>query len=541
MSSITPNIDAVTSLLADTYAPLKQKSSWYCENPYCDGDPHTGWEWQHCRAKQRPPDGSWFIWVLISGRGFGKSRTAAEWILKEASEHPSTEWAVLGPTAQGVRKCADDLDAGLYHIAPDDVIKKYNRSPDTMGLHLNNGSIIHLISADKPDRLRGYNLAGAWCDEIASWRYGDAWLHGLLPAMRNPKTTPHIVVTSTPKPLSLLNEILKDEHEVDPVTGRRRVVVVRGATYENFKNLSPDYIHDIKSKFEGTRIGRQEIYGEILSDVDGALVNQEMIERTRLWDMPSVQMVRVVVAVDPARTTGENSDETGIIVCAKGADGRGYVLDDLSCHRKTPDEWAQIAVRAYHEYRADRLIAEKTGGDLLVEAVIRSREPNIAYTGVNALRGKALRAEPVAALYEQGKISHVGSPENFQFLESQWTSWIPDARGDSPDRVDALVHGITALGLVGQSDAHIASWAVREHPNCLECNKPSPRGTLKCPYCGADKSVNEDPVPEAATPTEVSTLTSWTPSNVRGDPQTQAVMKMLEEMNGPQPIWRRTV
>lgn len=458
---------------------------------------------------------------------------------KEASEHPGTEWAVLGPTTQGVRKCADDLKAGLYAIAPSGLVTKYNRSPDTMGLYLKNGSIIHLVSADKPDRLRGYNLAGAWCDEIASWRYPDTWAMGLMPAMRDPDTKPHVVVTSTPKPLSLLNDLIKDEDVVDPTTGRRRVVVIRGGTYENFKNLAPEFIADMKSKYEGTRIGRQEIYGELLTDVEGALVSQEMIEATRYWEMPSIQMMRIVVGVDPAMTTGERSDETGIVVCAKGADGRGYVLEDLSC-KKSPDGWAKVVCEAYEKWGADRVVAENNIGKDMVEMTVRSVNPNISYKGVHAKVGKRLRAKPIAALYEQKKVSHVGDPDGFGPLEAQWTSWVPDAPGDSPDRVDALVHALTELGLVGQSDAHVASWLELDHPSCFKCGTHAPKGTPKCPKCGADRPVVNEPVSQAQPESEAEkwSLTSGRDKYLAPDPTTTKAMEMLKQLNQPTQWWR---
>ena len=531
MSTISPNLLSVTNLLADTYAPLDQRSKWYCDNPYCSGDPHPGWEWGHCRVSQRPPDSDWFVWLLLSGRGFGKSRCAAEWLLNEVKDHPHTEWGVVAPTSEATRKCAEDLRAGLYNIAPTGFITKYNR---TLGdLYINNGSIIHLISADKPDRLRGYNLAGAWADELSSWRYPDTWHLGLIPTLRDVRVNPKIVVTTTPKPGDLLRSLIKEE--VDGLLGS--VVVTRGSTYDNAKNLAPRFLAEVKARYEGTRMGRQEIYGEMLDDVDGALVTIDMIDETRLRDRPEIYMTRIVIAVDPATTSGEDSDETGIVVCAKGADGRGYILADLSC-RESPDGWAQIVAKAYEDFQADRVVAEKNQGGDMVEKIIRSVHPNIAYKGVNAKIGKQLRAEPVAALYEQGKVSHVGV---FDKLEDQWTTWVPGAKGQSsPDRVDALVHGITELGLVGLPGVHVKEFMEMEHPPCHACGTPSPKGTPQCPKCGATINIEDQSSVQEVTETEQSSfsLGSFGPSTVKPSQTTQKVLEILRTIDS-KPAWQR--
>lgn len=450
------------------------------------------------------------------------SRCAAEWIIKEASENPKTEWGVIGPTSEAVRKCGEDLTAGIYALAlPRGVLnetKPYNR---TLGDFLfKNGSIIHLISADKPDRLRGFNLAGAWCDEIASWRYPDTWYLGLLPTLRDKRTTPHIVVTSTPKPTQLLRNLVEEEK-----SERGTTVITRGSTFENAANLAEEFVEEMRTRYEGTRRGRQELYGELLMDVDGALVTQEMIDDSRLEALPTIRLSRIVVAVDPATTSGEEADETGIVVVARGADGRGYVLADLSC-KLSPDGWAKIVADAYDKYGADRVVAEENQGRSLVEAIVRSVHPNISYKGVWASRGKRLRAEPIAALYEQGKVSHVGY---FTQLEDQWTTWVPDMKGQkSPDRVDALVHAITELGLVGLQGATFQEQMEATHPPCLNCGTPSIVGTEVCPKCG-EKLATEDAA--AATP---PTVTSWSPwsmgqPNLQPNTHTDKVMDFLRD------------
>ena len=356
------------------------------------------------------------------------------------------------------------------------------------------------------------------CDELSSWRYPDTWYLGLLPTLRDPRTTPHVVVTSTPKPVQLLRSLVDEEMSEHGTT-----VVTRGSTFDNAANLAPQFLDEMRNRYEGTRRGRQELYGELLTDVDGALVNIDMIDNTRLREFPDIRMVRIVVAVDPATTSGEDSDETGIVVVARGSDGRGYVLDDLSC-KETPDGWARIVARAYEKYSADRVVAEKNQGGDMVETIVRSVHPNISYKSISAKVGKKLRAEPIAALYEQGKISHIGY---FPQLEDQWTTWVPDQRGQrSPDRVDALVHGLTELGLVGASSNNFKEWMESEHPPCVACGTPAPRGTPTCQKCGADRADPGLPEPEAVP--DPWSLSSRPTNRVVPNPHTQAVMEALK-------------
>lgn len=444
--------------------PAREPSRWFCDRAGCDGAPHGPlWHWcdhpvdgthdkscRHARAAQRPPDGDWFVWLLLSGRGFGKSRAAAEWIVDQARNAEPGEWAVLARSAEDVRKNAEDMDAGLVKVAGPH-LRQYNRS--LMRLTLDNGSVIHLLSADKPDRLRGYNLMGAWCDELASWRYPDTWHMTLLPALRESKGEPRVVVTTTPRPVKLLKELMDGVS-----TGA--TVVTTGSTFDNAANLAPRFITEMRERYDGTRVGRQELQGELLFDSPGAVVSQDMINGARLRpeDFKTDKrdtLVRIVVAVDPATTYGEKADETGIIVCGKDGDGHGYVLDDLSC-RTSPRRWAKTVVNAYERWHADRIVTEENQGGKAWEAIFRAENPTVAYTGTRAKVGKRLRAEPITALYEQGRIHHVGS---FNELEDQLTSWEPDS-GLSPDRLDALVHGFTELGLArwGQGAGFLRYW-----------------------------------------------------------------------------------
>ena len=253
------------------------------------------------------------------------------------------------------------------------------------------------------------------------------------------------------------------------------VVLTRGSTFDNAANLSPAALAELRTRYEGTRLGRQELYGEVLEDVEGALWKMSDIEATRVETAP--EFVRVVVAVDPAVTSGDDSDETGIVVVGKGTDGRAYVLADRSC-RDSVSGWAHRVVQAFDDFNADRVVAEKNQGGDFIETTLRSVRSTLPYKGVTAKQGKRLRAEPVAALYEQGRVSHVGA---FAILEEQMTEWVPDS-GTSPDRLDALVHGVMELGLVtgGAADRFFADLA----PLCPQCSHPNAYDAVACSHCG---------------------------------------------------------
>lgn len=253
---------------------------------------------------------------------------------------------------------------------------------------------------------------------------------------------PQVCATTTPRPIDIVRRLIKL-----PTTS-----ITRGSTFDNADNLSSAYLASIKAQYEGTRLGRQELYAEILDDVDGALWLRSQIDADRVREAP--ELVRVVVAIDPAVTSGEDADETGIIVAGKGVDGHAYVLGDYTC-RLSPDQWARRAVDAYERHDADRIIAEVNQGGDLVERTIRTVAPKVPYRGVRANRGKIVRAEPVAALYEQHRVHHVGSLPQ---LEDQQCRYVPDAFDGSPDRVDALVWALTEL-MLGEGQARFAPLA----------------------------------------------------------------------------------
>jgi len=288
-----------------------------------------------------------------------------------------------------------------------------------------------MFSSEESDRLRGPQFGAAWCDELAAWRnVRETWdnLQFGLRLGRNPRQ----VITTTPRPIPLLKELLRP--------GRLDVVVTRGATRDNAANLAESFLGQIVGRYAGTRLGRQELEGELLQDIEGALWTGELIEKGRIDKSALPELKRIVVAIDPAMTTGEAANESGLIVAGVDDRDHAYILEDAS-GKYAPIEWARAAVKLYHNHTADRIVAEVNQGGAMVESTIRMVDPNVAYKAVSASRGKITRAEPVAALYEQGRVHHVGI---FPELEDQLCSFAPGMPG-SPDRGDALVWALTQL------------------------------------------------------------------------------------------------
>lgn len=391
----------------------------------------TGWH-VVARPEQLPPPGLWDTWLVMAGRGFGKTRTGAEWCLEQINSFGRRRVALVGPTAGDTRDYMVEGVSGILACSPD-----WNRpvyEPSKRLLTWPNGAVATCFSADEPERLRGPQHDAAWCDEVGTWRYGeDAW-DNLQFGMRVGKN-PQCVVTTTPRRTKLMKELLADEG--------KGVVVTRGRTLNNAANLPEKYLKKLLAKHDGTRLGRQELDGEMLDDVAGALWQREWIDRDRVKVAPD--LVRVVVAIDPSVTSGEDADEAGLVVAGLGQDGHGYVLADGSA-RMAPHEWAREAIRLYREHRADRIVAEINNGGEMVENTVRAIDPGVPFKAVHASRGKVTRAEPVSAFYEQRKVHHVGS---FPALEDQQCGFTSDfdrsRAGYSPDRVDALVWALTEL------------------------------------------------------------------------------------------------
>jgi predicted phage terminase large subunit-like protein len=389
-------------------------------------------EWlDTARDSQITPVGDWAVWLILAGRGWGKTRTGGADAALYALKNPNTRVAVVVPTFGDLKRVAFGGESGILSYLPRECLlagrgQGYNNT--VQEIRLFNGSIIQGFAATEPERLRGPQFHRAWCDEIAAWPYPETF-DQLMFGLRLGEN-PQCVITTTPKPTPLIKNLLK----------RTGTVITRGSTFDNADNLAAGALTQLKEKYEGTRLGRQELYAEVLEDIEGALWNWNMIESSRVKPENVPDLQRVVVAVDPAVTNTETSDETGIIVAGRCANGKYYVLEDRSLHG-SPDGWAREAVRAFHKYNADRLIAEVNNGGDLVEKVVRTIDREIPYTAVRASRGKIIRAEPVAALYEQGKVHHVGE---FKALEDQLTSFTPEGRV-SPDRLDALVWALTDL------------------------------------------------------------------------------------------------
>lgn len=361
--------------------------------------------------------------MILAGRGFGKTRTGAETVRYWVEAGQGRRIALVARTAADVRDVMVEGESGLLAICP-----PWNKpvyEPSKRRVRWPNGAIATTYSGDKPDQLRGPQHDKAWADEIAAWRYPDSWdqLQFGLRLGDNPQA----VVTTTPRPIKIVREILADTSTVS----------TRGNTYENAANLAPSALARLKAKYENTRLGQQELYAVLLDDNPFALWKRENIDETRVTRMPDLK--RVVVAIDPSVTANEDSDETGIVVGGVGMDGHGYILEDLT-FSGSPDKWAKQAVSAYHKYKADRIIAETNNGGDMVEFTIKTVDPTVPFRQVHASRGKRTRAEPVAALYEQKKVHHVGM---FAELEDQMCQWTEGEA--SPDRMDALVWLLTDL------------------------------------------------------------------------------------------------
>jgi phage terminase large subunit-like protein len=387
------------------------------------------------RPDQLPPEGDWATWLVLAGRGFGKTRMGAEWVRKMAKEYPGCRIAMVAETATDARKVMIEGDSGILAISPPDFMPEY--SPANRQLTWPNGSIAITYNATEPDQLRGPQHHFAWADELAKWeKMVDSW--DQLQFGLRLGAHPRRIVTTTPRPLPLIRQLVADP----------TVHVTKGRTLDNSANLPDSFLKTIEEKYGGTRLGRQELDGEILDDIPGALWQRAMIDQCRVRDIPD-DMIKVVVAVDPATSNEERSDENGIVVVgiARDKDGyaRGYVLEDAS-HKGTPEEWAKTAVRMYRKWQADRIVAEKNQGGLMVETVIKTVDRAVPVKLVHASRGKVVRAEPISALYEQGRVHHVG---RFDELEDQMCLFsidnVRNSSTGSPDRVDALVWGLTEV------------------------------------------------------------------------------------------------
>lgn len=362
-----------------------------------------------------------------------------EWAIARAWQYPGSRGALVARTASDVRDVLVEGESGILNVSHPD--RRPRWEPSKRRLVWPNGSIATTYTGDEPDQLRGPQHHWAVCDELAAWRRPEAW-DMLMMGLRL-GDDPRVVVATTPRPVPHIKALL-----AAPTT-----VVTRGSTYDNLANLAPAFAAEIIRRYEGTRLGRQELLAEMLDDNPGALWTRATLEASRVSQAPA--LVRVAVGVDPSVTSGEDAAETGIVVAGiarQGAVLHGYVLDDRSI-RGTPAAWAKQAVAAYHAFRANLIVAEANQGGEMVRHTIRTEDRSVPVELVHASRGKAARAEPVSSLYEQGKVHHVGM---FPTLEDQMCEWVP-GEGESPDRVDALVWALTKLMVAGR-DRTLRTW-----------------------------------------------------------------------------------
>lgn len=394
-------------------------------------------DWQFwARDNQLLPGGEWDTWLIMAGRGWGKTRSGSEAVL-DLVERGYRSIGLIARTVGDTRNVMIEGPMSGLEACARRRGYEVNYEPSKRKVTFPNGAVAYTYSGDNPDQLRGPEHDALWADELAAWRYAEAWdmaQFGLRIGER-----PLAIVTTTPRPVPHLRELLADP-------GTR---VTRGSTYDNRANLSARALRKLEQQYGGTRLGRQELYAEILDDVPGALWTRTILDEGRVRNVP--ELVRIVVAIDPAVTAGENSDWTGIVVAGIGADRHGYVLDDLTV-QTSPERWARIAVAAYERWKADRIIAESNNGGDMVATTLRTVDPLVPVRLVHAARGKRTRAEPVSALYEQGRVHHVGAlPE----LEDQLCTWVPG--DESPDRLDALVWALTDLMLGSGGRAGVAN------------------------------------------------------------------------------------
>jgi phage terminase large subunit-like protein len=384
------------------------------------------------------------VWLVLGGRGAGKTRCGAEWTRCQAqglwplATVPARRIALIGPTIAQVRSVMVEGVSGLLAIHADGERPQFE--PSLRRLVWPNGTIAEMFSAEQPDSLRGPQFDVAWCDELAKWRYPQATWDMLQFGLRLGEA-PRVVVTTTPRPMALLQRLV-----ADPET-----LLARTPTIDNRRFLAPQFLREIEARYGGTRLGRQELDAEIIDDDPDALFRRELIEAGRARSAPD--LVRIVVAIDPPASGRVGANACGIVCAGVGVDGKAYVLDDATVQGASPSAWAKRGIALYHARQADRLIAEVNQGGDMVEAVIREVDSSVSFKAVHASRGKRLRAEPVAALYEQNRVVHVGV---FPELEDELVSFDQrSVRPASPDRADALVWALSELMLVRRREPRL--------------------------------------------------------------------------------------
>lgn len=407
----------------------------------------SDWEiW--ARPDQVPPAGDWTTWLVLGGRGAGKTRTGAEWIRALVAGRPPFannaygRIALIGETLADARDVMVEGVSGLLAIHPK--AQRPTWLPSRRRLEWPNGAVAQIFSAEDPESLRGPQFDAAWGDELAKWRHAEATWDMLQFGLRLGEA-PRQIVTTTPRPIPLLKRLMADA----------RTVQSHAATRANVANLAPGFLDTIVDRYNGTRLGRQELDGEIIEDRPDALWSREQLDRLRQDEAPP-DLQRIVVAIDPPATSSKGADACGIVACGLDEEGRAYVLKDKSLSEVSPTGWATRAIGLYHRLEADCILAEVNQGGEMVTTILAGIEPDVPVRAVRASRGKYLRAEPVSALYEQGRVRHVG---NLPELEDEMCDFGLDglSSGKSPDRLDALVWALTHLCLEGRSRPKVRS------------------------------------------------------------------------------------
>lgn len=386
--------------------------------------------WAH--DGQVAPPGDWAVWMMVAGRGYGKTRAGAEWISERARTDGTLRIALVGGSVGEVRRVMIEGESGL--LAVQRTGQAADWAPSLGRLTFASGAEAYAYSGAHPEALRGPQHGIAWCDEMAKWGRAEASWRNLRLGLRL-GARPQVLVTTTPRPIALLRALMDDP----------RTRVTGGGTRDN-PHLPPAYVDDMVAEYGGTRIGRQELDGEMIADVEDSLWPRERIEACRAREIPPLE--RVVIGVDPPAKSGPGSDACGIVAAGVGADGRGYVLEDASVRRARPEAWAAAVAACYHRWNGSRVVAEGNQGGEMVDAVLRAVDAALPITVVHATRGKCARAEPVAALYAHGRVSHAGA---FPALEDEMAGMTTAGRyegpGGSPDRADALVWALGELML----------------------------------------------------------------------------------------------
>jgi len=408
-----------------------------------DAAERLGQDWDFlARPAQLAPAGDWRIWLMMAGRGFGKTRAGAEWVRAIAEGDPEARIALVGATLGEARSVMVEGASGVLAVAPWWARPAY--APALRTLTWPNGAQARLFGAAEPESLRGPQFSHGWADEIGKWPGGQAAWDNMMMAMRLGRD-PRVVATTTPRPVPLVRALVAREGE--------DVVLSRGRTADNAAHLAAGFVDDVTRLYGGTRLGRQELDGELIEEAEGALWTRAALEACRVRHVPGA-LARVVVAVDPPATAG--GDACGIVVVALGGDGRGYVIADASVTGCSPEGWARAVAQAAQGHGADRVVAEANNGGDMVASVLRAAQEALPLRLVHASRGKAARAEPVAALYEAGRVAHRGA---FPELEDQMCGLLAGGAyvgpGRSPDRADALVWGLSELMLGTKGEARV--------------------------------------------------------------------------------------